>query len=295
MTGNRYAILHIEKRVQMIYSIQCTGQMCNRILWFVHTLATAMDLKTDIIHPFGREIRSFSDLHPEVIPEIKVRCFNWRRCMPVDVLHGWLQRLPSFGQRYLDGNAARCEKWIAERRKNLLLWNWHFRNSEAIARHHDKIVAFLRAKDMHCVRPNKIVDSLRKDGAIVVGVHLRRGDYKEMMPQWYFDDATYLRMMREFESSIGRRVKFAMVSNEPINVAYFRENGQDVMDASGSPQEDIVTLSLCDYIMGPASTFSWWAAYYGNKPRLSLRSRDDHVVVGKFIKEGSFFERPPVK
>ena len=61
----------------MIYSIQCSGQMCNRILWFAHALATAIDLKANILHPFGKEIRSFSDLNPEAIPEIKIRCFNW--------------------------------------------------------------------------------------------------------------------------------------------------------------------------------------------------------------------------
>jgi len=48
---------------------------------------------------------------------------------------------------------------------------------------------------------------------------------------------------------------------------------------------DLKTKLLCDYIMGPASTFSWWAAYYGDKPRLSLRSRDETVSLDKFVKE----------
>ncbi len=268
----------------MIYSIQCSGQMCNRILWFAHALATAIDLKTNIIHPFGREIRSFSDLHPEAIPEIKIRCFNWGRFIPVDVLHGWLLNIPGMQQGYSASNVERCRKWREHGVKNLLLWNWYFCNKEAVAKHRDKIVSYLRVKSAHCVRPNEIISRARFDCAAVVGVHMRRGDYREAMPDLYFDDATYLRFMKEFETTHGGHVRFVLVSNEPIDLVYFKGNGIDAVDATGTPQEDIVTLSLCDYIMGPASTFSGWAAYYGDKPRLSLRSRDESVVAERFAK-----------
>lgn len=275
----------------MIYSIQCSGQMCNRILWFAHALATAIDLKANILHPFGKEIRSFSDLNPEAIPEIKIRCFNWGRCIPVDVLHGWMLNLPGMREKYTESCVNRCRDWREQGRKNLLLWNWHFRNTEAIARHREKIVAFLRAKALHCARPNKIIGRLRDDGVIVVGVHIRRGDYKTAMPQFYYDDATYLRIMRELTGSLGDRVKFVAVSNEPVDMAFFRAHGLDLTEASGTPQEDVVTLSLCDYIVGPPSTFSWWAAYYGDKPRLSLRNRDDEVSLDKFAKVAALTSR----
>ena len=29
-------------------------------------------------------------------------------------------------------------------------------------------------------------------------------------------------------------------------------------------------MSMCDYIMGPDSTYSWWAMVMGHKPRLKL-------------------------
>ena len=258
--------------------------MCNRIVWFVHTLATAIDLEANIVHPFGREIRSFSNLHPEAIPEIKVRCFNWPRFIPVDVLHGWMLKLPGMRQEYRNGSAERCRKWHEKGRRNLLLWNWNFRNDEAIARHREKIVAYLRAKDGHCVRPGRIVAGLRDPGVTLVGVHIRRGDYREAAPGWCYDDATYLRLMREFEASHGGKVRFAIVSNEPVDLDFFKAGGIDATVASGTPQEDVVMLSMCDFIMGPCSTFSWWAAYYGDKPRLSVRSRDGHVSAGGFAK-----------
>jgi hypothetical protein len=31
--------------------------------------------------------------------------------------------------------------------------------------------------------------------------------------------------------------------------------------------EDLYALASCDYIIGPPSTFSQWASFYGNVPR----------------------------
>ena len=268
----------------MIYSIQCSGQMCNRIMWFVHALATAIDCKSDITNFFGRDLRAFSDLHPEVVPEINVRCFNWKYFLPIDVLHGWLLNLPVFGQNYyLSRCPSRCARWRDRGiRWPLLLWNWYFRNHDAVVRHREKIVAYFRVRDEFTVRPNKIIEAARKDADILVGVHIRRGDYKQAGAQWYFDDRTYLRFMTDFRSSIRRKVKFVLVSNEPIDTEFFLRGGVDVVDASGRAQEDIVTLSRCDYIMGPPSTFSCWAAYYGGKPRFRLLDKSIRVSAELF-------------
>lgn len=277
----------------MIYSAQCSGQLCNRIVWFVQALATAIDCKVNLVNFFGRDLRRFSDLYPEAIPEIKIRNLNFGYCLPLDVIHGWMLRFRRFKKGYYDSNAERCRRWRENGlRGPLLLWDWYFRNDEAIVRHREEICAYLRVRDEFTVRPNEIAARSREDGTIVVGVHLRRGDYKEACSHLYFDDATYLRFMKEFIASCRKdNVVFVMVSNEPINTGYFAQNGLHVVDATGRPQEDIITLSLCDYIMGPGSTFSWWAAYYGDKPRLSLDSRDDTVSLDKFAKVTALLSR----
>ena len=271
----------------MIYSIQCSGQMCNRIVWFVQALATAIDCKTNIVNFFGGDLRKFSSLHPEAIPEIKIRNLNLRYCLLVDVLHGWMLRFRRFRKDYYASNMGRCRDWRENGiKKPLVLWNWYFRNDAAIVRHREKICSYLRVNDEFFARPNDIISKARENNATVVGVHIRRGDYKTACSHLYFDDATYLRFMKEFLDSWGnKKVVFVLVSNEPINLDYFTKNGIEAVDATGLPQEDIVTLSLCDYIMGPGSTFSWWAAYYGNKPRLSIQSRDESVSVDRFARE----------
>jgi hypothetical protein len=45
---------------------------------------------------------------------------------------------------------------------------------------------------------------------------------------------------------------------------------------------DLYALARCDYIMGPPSTYTQWASFYGNQPLYHLRSGDDRVEREKF-------------
>ena len=259
---------------EMIYVLQGDGQMCNRIIYFVHALAVALEFKQDLKHFFADEILKFADGVPDAIPERRIVLRNHRGSKLINYALGrincfdWLQR------RYRECNAKRTtllrnRNWMLP----LVLANWNFRYPEGVAKHRERICAFLKVKPQFEIQPRKILESVRHgfDG-VVAGVHIRRGDYRGFMNgAYYYDDRQYIHWMKEFESSSGRRVRFVIVSNEKIDETFFRSQGCDVIVASGLPQEDVVTLSLCDCIMGPPSTFSRWAAYYGDKPLMQLK------------------------
>lgn len=272
--------------------LHSAGQMCNKIVFFVNALATALDCHVNVIHLFAKEIMEFSDLRPDVIQEIKVRCFNRPSSSLLYVFFAFLYKFPYFQSKYYDSNAQRCEKWRVRRIKlPIVLWNWYFRNPEACDRHHDIICAYLHAKEEFCKRPRSLIEGFRRQGDIIVGVHIRRGDYKSWRHgNYYFDDSTYCRFMQDFLSDSGcpERVKFVLVSNETVDTHFFEEAGLRILNASGLPQEDVIALSMCDFIMGPTSTFSWWAAYYGDKPLLHLTSAKDVVACSKFAKSRWF-------
>ena len=88
--------------------------------------------------------------------------------------------------------------------------------------------------------------------------------------------------MCDAERSFGQPMRFVVVSNEPVNCAFFASHGVLVVDASASAAEDVVTLSECDYILGPRSTFSKFAAYYGNKPICRILERAQRIDVRDF-------------
>ena len=269
----------------MILVPHCSGQTCNKICYFVQALATALECRRGLVYFFGKDLHLFSDLHPEAVPEINVICLDRQRSKVVDGICGLLQnKIPGMRKRYYETNVARIvgyvrrPKWIP-----IILWNWYFRNDVGIVRYREQICAYLRARDPFVVRAKGIVSAARKKSSLVIGLHVRRGDYKTAFEgRYYFSDEDYLHFMKSAERSFGRRLAFVAVSNEPLDVAFFAKRGLCVTDASGTTPEDIVTLSECDLVMGPPSTFSWWAAYYGGKPRLLLDDRKMDVDKGAF-------------
>jgi hypothetical protein len=42
--------------------------------------------------------------------------------------------------------------------------------------------------------------------------------------------------------------------------------------------EDLYLLAKCDYIIGPPSTFSLWASFYGSKPLYMIRDLETNIT-----------------
>ena len=76
--------------------------------------------------------------------------------------------------------------------------------------------------------------------------------------------------MRDLLAAQGRSAVFLLTSDEPIDQADY--SGFQTVVGTGGPIGDLYGLSKCDYIIGPPSTFSTWAAFYGQVP-LSRLSR----------------------
>jgi hypothetical protein len=45
---------------------------------------------------------------------------------------------------------------------------------------------------------------------------------------------------------------------------------------------DLYALAKYDYILGPLSSYSQWASFYGNKPLYQLSGSKDRLDHGKF-------------
>ena len=269
----------------MIIVPNCSGRLCNRLVYFTHSLATALDCGHNMIYLFGEDILSFSDLNVDSLPGIRVDVFNWPRSKIIDGVCGFLE-WHCHPDRV--GYKTRCPDLIKQfhARPHVLpifLWDWAFRNHDGVKRHCARIRSYLRAKDAFIARAKDIVARVRENAEVVVGVHIRRGDYKWAYDgKYHYSDNDYLCRLKDFERSAGRKTCFIIVSNEPVNCEFFSSNGVSVVNASASAPEDVVTLSECDYIMGPPSTFSGFASYYGNKPICRILDREQRIEIGAF-------------
>ncbi len=102
---------------------------------------------------------------------------------------------------------------------------------------------------------------------INLAVHIRRGDYESYLGgKYFYDNKVYQTAIYSFISLHDlpiSRFNIILFSNEFVSLEtpglnLFYEKRPDIVD--------LYLMSRCDYIIGPPSTFSMWASFYGSKP-----------------------------
>jgi hypothetical protein len=164
----------------------------------------------------------------------------------------------------------------------IFVYDWRFRTPALVRKHGDKIRAYFRPIEQYDKPSRETVDRLRRNADIVIGIHIRHGDYRRWKGgKFFFPASRYADWMRDLAAQFpGRKVAFLVCSDEPRNENEFP--GLSVEFGTESPVSDLYALARCDYILGPNSTFSQWASFYGEKPLLHLFNSNDSVELEKF-------------
>lgn len=142
-----------------------------------------------------------------------------------------------------------------------------------------------------CHRAEAMMADIRQTADLVVGVHIRHGDYKTWRDgRFYYTLEEFRQFMLRIQALYSnQRVAFFISSNESFSMDSFK--GCTCYRFGKEPSGDILdlhTLSLCDRIVGPWSTYSRWASFIGEVPLCFIKSRnqdfrdDDFSVVTDF-------------
>lgn len=151
--------------------------------------------------------------------------------------------------------------------------------------HDTRYIAQAKPQLQHIFRPRKeitdkaeaMMSEIRKEADLVVGVHIRHGDYKDFMGgRFYYTLEEYRQfMLRIRQLYSDRRVVFFISSNGSFSLDAF--SGLECRRFGKEPSGDILdlyTLSLCDRIVGPWSTYSRWASFIGEVPLCCIKQAD---------------------
>jgi len=190
-----------------------------------------------------------------------------------------LRELPGLDVTLLD--APEIQARISDA-TTVFVYDWRFRAPEAVRKHAGVIRAFFRPIEKVEQDVDKTLARLRQRAPVVIGVHIRRGDYRDWQQgRFYFDIPRYAAWMREMTKQFpDRQVAFFVSSDETLSHRQFE--GLPVEIGAGPPVNDLYTLAGTDFVFGPPSTFSQWASFYGQTPLLHLRGDSDHVELGRF-------------
>ncbi len=122
--------------------------------------------------------------------------------------------------------------------------------------------------DRVTVRASAMRDAGEK--TLRIGVHIRRGDYRDWIGgKYFFDVAQYAALMRRIHADLaGRPHHFCLCSDSLIDTAELQ--GLPIWYERGALEDDFVALSKCHYVVGPPSTFGTWSAFLGGAKRVVL-------------------------
>lgn len=250
-----------------IITLACDGQMCNQLMTLAASLANGLEKNSNVICPvMNEDLKKYFEFNFSHYKEIKVvMCHS-------EALYKFSKTAGRVAHRISRNNQIQI-KLPGYRYVFFLDWI-SFKDDNALLKHLVEIRDYFRFKtDIE----NRCRDLITENcgynlKTALIGVHARRGDYRSFHNgDYYFDDRLLARQMKYLNWS--KESKFVLFSNEKIDLDYFRNEGLEVYNWQGSATDDLCCLSMCDYIMGPPSTYSWWASMYGNKQRLIMTDK----------------------
>ncbi len=154
------------------------------------------------------------------------------------------------------------------------LFGLYFHNPRTFDKHAELVRAYFRPVAAIREIVSTVLLPARMNADLVVGVHVRHGDYLTFCDGiMYYTTAEYGDLMRQvLELFPGQRVSFLVCSNGDATASDF--HGLRVTMGPGHAVADLYAMAACDYLIGPPSTFSEWASFYGNVPRYVHRAKD---------------------
>jgi hypothetical protein len=159
---------------------------------------------------------------------------------------------------------------------------WQYRDYSNLKKHQKQIREFFSPLDCHKKAIRLEIDSARKKGDILIGVHIRRTDYRDFYGgKWFYQNNVYASKMQDIEQVFtGKRCVFIICSDELVDIADF--NNFSVLISERTPIVDLYLLAECDYIIGPPSTFSAWASFYNDVPFCHIETPDQAININAF-------------
>jgi hypothetical protein len=172
---------------------------------------------------------------------------------------------------------------LARGRRPILALGWLFRSEPLLRAHAGAVRDHFRIGSRHQVNVDRAIETLRADADLVVGVHIRQGDYANYLGgKYFYSAAQYAAAMRRVVEQLpGQRVAFLVCSNAGLDFREFR--GLNAYPGPGHLVEDLYAFANSDLLMGPPSTYTGWASFYGDVPLAIMHSADAPIDVGRTL------------
>lgn len=293
----------------MVIIITPQGQLANRLFHASHFIANAIENNYSIYHlAFNEYFPWFSDQlnqseTKKFIKFINIKSRLYNKAVNLFVrLMRFIYKLNKgnfilFYYEYLPITSLNLEipydishkKFQKKAKKIVFVDGWSFRDELSFIKNRVSIKSIFKPNKVFCDQSDLLMQEYRQTNEIIIGVHVRKGDYKFFNNgKYFYEDNLYKEKMKQVNSEnefFKKSVLFLICSNEDFDIQNL-EN-LNINFAKRHFIIDLMLLSACNYIIGPPSTFSMWASFYGSVPVCFLTqenqdlSSESFYIIGK--------------
>lgn len=250
------------------------GQMCNNLWSILPSIAFAIEKKVKLYVLFAR--KDYIICFPQI-----TKCPYVKFLFTTNNHPKWVWRVSHFSRKNhleLEGEL----RMVSNVPLLSFINGWeHSGDLSFIFEHRDELLELFQPSEfIRC----RVLLVLNNYCGITIGVHVRRGDYKNYLEgKYYYDDGVYLNIMIDIKKQIeskGIQCRFLICSNE---LQTWNHYNIDIIRISNSDSiTDLYALSKCDYIIGPPSSFSQWASFIGHVPLACILNIDSVPLIEEF-------------
>ena len=245
------------------------SQMCNNLLQFAHVYAWG--------RKHGQRVISmrFSYKYPYFkIQKTRYTGFFWYLFAKYAAA---LRLLHTVSFRHDDHREEKVH--YMETHRHFVVSGWFARFYDEFLEYRDEICDLFQLREEYAAPLRERMEmamSGTNTGALRLGLHIRRGDYKDFYAgKYFYDNATYAAYVMEYvrQNDAKDFVVFISTNDRTVSAKDFealcqgcRNRMKFVVMPENNAAQDLVMLSECDAIIGPPSTFSLTACMYHDIP-----------------------------
>ena len=259
------------------------GQTCNRLWTYVASVAQC-------IAEHKKMVIIFYDWTIEDFPHLLHAPFIF-----FPLWHKWYLERGNGWNNYkgLTWNVTHNKKWDKVFKFLGFTKGWDTRrDTRYLQQTLPELKKIFRPKEEIMNKSQAMISRIKEHSDIVIGVHIRRGAYATWNDgRFFYELEEYHQfMLRIKELYQDKKVSFFISSNEDFSLDVFTD-----CDCSRFGKEpsgailDLYTLSLCDRLIGPFSSYSRWASFIGEVPLYFLESKDQEFTESGFSKIVDYF------
>lgn len=166
---------------------------------------------------------------------------------------------------------------------------WKFRAHEALKSKREDVVRLFTPHSGIRAEVERHIARARSGCDFLVGLHVRRGDYANWLGgKFFYGLDAYADWLKAANALWpGKKAGFLICSNETVD-DLLRLPGVSASAGPGAPITDIYALAACDFLIGPPSTFTLWASYYGGAPLHMLMEKHQQLQIAGFAHHQRF-------